>query len=55
MEEKKKRLNIQMDAESHRKLKMYAALMGKTMSEVVTDLIDEAYEKNATQEKISGK
>lgn len=53
-ETKKKRLNIQIDADLHRKLKAYAALTDRTMSEAVVELIDKELEENEriNQEKI---
>lgn len=52
---KKKRLNVQIDADLHRKLKAYAALTDRTMSEAIVELIDKELEKNERvgQEKIS--
>jgi hypothetical protein len=40
MEQKHIRFNMMIDAEKHKKFKSICSLSGKTMSEVVLDLLD---------------
>lgn len=44
-EEKKKRLNVAIDADLHRRLKAYAALNDRTMSDAVIELINTELER----------
>ena len=41
-----KRLNVVLDDDRHRRLKVHAAMTGKTMSEAVIELIDNELEKD---------
>lgn len=53
-EEKKKRLNVAIDADLHRRLKSYAALNDRTMSDAVVELITNelSQKENKKQENI---
>ena len=53
-EERKKRLNVAIDANLHRRLKSYAALNDRTMSDAVIELITNELEQKERekQEKV---